>query len=150
MASLSRLRAGLALLLLATLAIAALISGARSFALWRANAAAVHRSGDDLTHWADRLADLEGALPKEGVVGYLSERDIPGLKYNATDQSEELAMTQYVLAPRIIEEGAEREIVIGNFGGLGADEVQAAVAPLKLKLQHSYGLGIYLFRKVKQ
>jgi hypothetical protein len=149
MKSLSRPRAVLALLLLLGLAVAALLSGLTSYRQWHRQTALVHQNGDDLTHWAERLAALQAYLPPAGIIGYISERDLDGVPYSATDQSEELAMSQYVLAPRILEEGAAREIVIANVGGMGSDEIQARVKPLGLKLQHEFGLGIYLFRKVQ-
>jgi hypothetical protein len=150
MKSLPRLRAFLALLLLLGLSIAALLSGFNSFRQWRQQTAAVRQKGDDLTHWAERLSALQDYLPPEGVIGYISERDLEGVPYNATDQGEEMAMSQYVLAPRILEEGAAREIVIANVGGMGVDEIQTRVKPLGLALQHEFGLGIYLFRKVEK
>ena len=140
----NKLRAALALLLLAILTVAGLGSGARQVFSLRRQAAAVHQSGDDLTHWSERLAPLIPYLPDRGVIGYISERDIPGMAYNATDQGEEFAMSQYVLAPRILEEGTKHELIFANIGGLSPDEVPAAVAPLGLRLERAFSFGIYL------
>ena len=143
----NKLRAALALLLLAILAATVLVSGARQLPVLRRQAAAVHQNGDDLTHWADRLAPLIPYLPERGVIGYISERDIPGMAFNATDQGEEFAMSQYVLAPRILEEGTKRELIFANIGGLSPGEVPAAVAPLGLRLERSFSFGIYLLKQ---
>jgi len=142
-----KLRAGAALLLLAGLAAAALIASALQAPRLREQAVAIQRSGDDLALWAERLAPLIPYLPERGVLGYISERDIPGLAYSATDQGEELAMSQFLLAPRILEQGARRELVLANLGGLSPQEAEQAAAPLGLQLERAFDYGIYLFRR---
>lgn len=143
----NKVRAVLALLLLAGLAAAVFISNGVQLPRFRQQAQAVQQNGDDLTHWAERLAPVLPYLPATGVIGYISERDIPGLTFNATDQGEEFAMSQYVLAPRILEEGGGRALVVGNFGGLSPDEIPVVVAPLGLELERAFSYGIYLFRR---
>lgn len=145
----NKVRAALALLLLITMTAAVFSSSVVQMLRYRQQAQAVQQNGDDLTHWAERLAPLIPYLPESGVFGYISERDIPGLKFNATDQGEEFAMTQYVLAPRILEQGLTRELVVGNLGGLSPDEASAAAAPLGLRLERDFGYGIYLFRRAE-
>ena len=143
----SKLRAALALLLLAVLAAASLYAAARQAPLLRNQAAQVRLNGDDLTHWGERLSTLLPYLPQTGQVGYLSEQDFPGLDFNPIDQNEEMAMSQYVLAPRILAHGHDLPYVIGNIAPLSPEQVQAAVALLGLRVERSFGLGIYLFRQ---
>lgn len=145
-----KLRAGLALIFLLILSAASLSAGARQAMLLRQQSLKVHQNGDDLTHWANRLAPLIPYLPENGPVGYISEQDIPGLDYSATDQGEEMAMSQYMLAPRILIQGPDQPLVIGNIANLSPDQIPAAVAPLGLKLDHTFSYGIYLLRRVQR
>jgi hypothetical protein len=145
-----KLRARLALIFLVVLSAASLFSGARQAVVLRQQSILVHQNGDDLTHWAERLAPLLPYLPSSGPIGYISEQDIPGLDYSATDQGEEMAMSQYVLAPRILVQGADHPLVIGNIANLSPDQISAVVAPLGLKLEHTFSYGIYLFRRVQK
>ncbi len=143
----TKLRAGAALVLALGLALGALVSAGRQVALLRQQSRDVHLAGDDLTQWGNRLEPLLPYLPASGEVGYISEQDIPGLSYSATDVNEEMAMSQYALAPRILVQGAAQPLVIGNIASLDPAEVEAAAGRLGLKLERSFGLGIYLFRR---
>jgi hypothetical protein len=143
-----KLRAGLALILLALLSVASLGAGARKALFFHQRSIIIHQTGDDLTNWAKRLEPLIPYLPQDGPIGYISERDIPGLDYNATDQAEEMAMSQYILAPRILVQGPDHTQVIGNIINLSPDQIPAAVAPLGLEVDRTFSDGIYLFRRV--
>jgi hypothetical protein len=142
-----KLRAGLALIFLTVLSVASLGAGVRQALLLRQLSNKIHQTGDDLTNWADRLDPLIPYLPQDGLVGYISERDIPGLDYSATDQAEEMAMSQYVLAPRILVQGPDQPLVIGNIVNLNPDQIPTAVTPMSLELDRTFNYGIYLFRR---
>ncbi len=105
------------------------------------NPAAIDQDGR--SRWEDRLQRLRNDLPKYGVVGYVSEQDIPGAPFMPIDTNEEFGLTQYFLAPLIVEHGTGYKYVIGNFGDPDYDyQVEKT---LGLKQLMSYGMGIFLF-----
>jgi hypothetical protein len=70
---------------------------------------------DPVADWEKRFAPLVQQLPfKRGVVGYISDSDIPGFTYNAANDEGEYVLAQYVLAPIIIVRGTNQEWNIGN------------------------------------
>ena len=144
----NKLRGILALVLLAILVSVAVIASAGQLLRLAQQAQAAKQNSDDLTHWGERLAPLIPYLPDTGELGYISERNIPGVGFSATDLGEEFAMSQYVLAPRILVEGTDHALVVGNIGSIPPDEIPAAVAPLGLKLERVFSYGIYLFKRV--
>ncbi len=94
--------------------------------------------------WEERLQRLRNDLPKQGTVGYISEQDIPGAPFDPIDTNEEYALTQYFLAPLIVQRGTDYEYVIGNFGSPDYDyQVEKT---LGVEQAASYGMGIFLFR----
>ncbi len=99
---------------------------------------------DAATGWEKRLSALKDALPERGVIGYVSEQDYPGVPFNIVDQDEEFVLTQYSLAPLILDRGSTRhELVIGNFS---AEYDYQFEKELGLRLVSDYGMGIYLFQ----
>lgn len=99
---------------------------------------------DARTLWEQRLEELRDDLPKDGLVGYVSEQDIPGAPFDPIDTNEEYALTQYFLAPLILQRGAGYEYVIGNFGSPDYD--YRVEENLGIELVASYGMGIYLYK----
>jgi hypothetical protein len=101
---------------------------------------------DPASAWEDRLRLLRDDLPPDGPIGYISEENIPGLTFSAVDSDEEFALTQYVLAPRVLVRGAVLDYTIGNITlpESGAPDLKAA---LNVQESTSYGMGIYLFRR---
>lgn len=97
--------------------------------------------------WGRRVQGLLADLPPGGVIGYISEKDLPGAATDPGDSLEEMLLTQYYLAPRILVPGAEREWVIANFGQTPVD-LDDIERRLGLRLVHSYEYGIYLFQRV--
>jgi hypothetical protein len=102
---------------------------------------------DSVTIWQERMSRLIPALPPSGVIGYLSERDFPGLGFDEGDQDEEFAMTQFTIAPRILEQGAGRQFVIVNMARTPAAKVRSLASGLGLRYDSEVGNGIYLFRR---
>jgi len=86
----------------------------RSFAAQRWNP-------DDLldnsvANWEKRLKPIPSLIPKTTTtLGYLADWNIPGVEYNLTDQDTEYVLTQYALAPLIVQPGLDHEWIIGNF-----------------------------------
>ena len=104
---------------------------------------------DGAAVWASRLNPLVSQLPPQGNIGYISERDIPGQAFDAGDQDEEFAMTQYVIAPRIlIQNRLDSPVMIVNLPYLSEPQVQELLQAHGYKPHNSFGNGIYLFQKV--
>jgi len=98
---------------------------------------------DAASMWEERLALLKADLPKEGVIGYVSEMDYPGVPFGAGDQDEEFALSQYTLAPLILDRGnTHHELVVGNFSEVYDYQFEK---DLGLRLIFDYGYGIFLF-----
>ncbi len=106
------------------------------------NPAEIGRDGRSL--WEQRLEELRSDLPKQGMVGYVSEQNIPGAPYDPVDSNEEYALTQYFLAPLIVQRGTQYEYVIGNFGNPEYD--YKVEETLGIEQIASYGMGIYLYK----
>jgi len=98
------------------------------------------------SEWEPRVADLRAAIPAGAVVGYLSEKDLPESQFNPGDQLEEMLLTQYYLAPRILVPGADAPLVIGNFGREKVDP-GVLVDQYGLRIQMDLGGGIYLLER---
>jgi hypothetical protein len=103
-------------------------------------------SKDPVSDWEDRLRVLRDDLPPSGEIGYVSEENVPGLTWDATDADEEFAMTQYFLAPRVLVRGKVLAVTIGNIN-LPEDYSGDLKAVLGVQDTTSYGMGIYLFRR---
>jgi hypothetical protein len=70
---------------------------------------------DPVADWEKRFAPLIAQLPfKSGVVGYISDSNIPGAAFNPANDEGEYVLTQYALAPIIIVRGTGQEWNIGN------------------------------------
>jgi len=70
----------------------------------------MENGSEALASWERRFEEAREIIPiKRGVIGYLGEWDIPGTKYDAADQTAEYLLTQYTLAPLILERGANAE-----------------------------------------
>jgi hypothetical protein len=96
---------------------------------------------DPVADWEKRFAPLKDHLPfKRGLVGYISDSNIPGYTYNAANDEGEYVLAQYVLAPIIIVRGTGQEWNIGNLDKPAYDiwsksnQGQFEVIPLKDKL----------------
>jgi hypothetical protein len=79
-------------------------------------AAALHliigldRGAVALANWEARLEPARRNLPVErGVIGYVTEWDVPGMSYDARDLESEYLLAQYALAPLILVKGPQAE-----------------------------------------
>ncbi len=78
-----------------------------------------------------RFADLKHALPQRGIVGYIGDSDGPADYY----------LTQYALAPLVVDLSSNHSLVVGNFSGS-----QPPPRPLDhLQLVKDFGNGVLLF-----
>ncbi len=80
-----------------------------------------------------RFSALKAALPERGVVGYIGEPGTPALA--------DYYLTQYALAPLVIDHSSNHALVVGNFPAS-----PALSAPLDdLHLVKDFGDGVLLF-----
>lgn len=130
------------LVLLATLAI---YSSFQSYQT--ASAAARDLSGDDMvTAWDRRLRKVRLILPESGVIGYVADWDIPGYPYGSSDQEVEFVLTQYTVAPVVLERGADHKLVLGNFNDNGdTTKIEKVQEQMGIKLLKAYSNEIFLF-----
>jgi hypothetical protein len=130
----SRTRAGLALVLLYALA---------SSAAWiRLAATAPARAGsDEISSYERRF------LPPHGVVGYVGDPDPEGAtpaQRNATSllHFKRYLLAQYALAPVVLIESTEPELVVGNF-----DPGSRPSLPRGFQIERDFGNGLVLLRR---
>jgi hypothetical protein len=136
----------IALFLLAVMLVISVVSSFNEFSQMRQFMG--EPKPDGITVWKDRMVRVVRALPAEGVIGYLSERDFDGLGFNPIDQDEEFAITQYWLSPRILVEGDDQPVAVVNLADFSISEVQQLLAGKNLRLDDEFGFGLYLARKV--
>ena len=87
----------------------------------------------------DRFRELREALPAEGPVGYISDDTTPKDGYIGTKS---YYLTQFAVAPIVVEAGATRDFVIGNFLKFDPHQV-----PRDLVIVRDFGNGLIVFRK---
>jgi hypothetical protein len=74
------------------------------------------QSIDSVSKWEKRVKGILGQVPSNITeFGYAADWDIPNSGYNLIDQDNEYTLTQYALAPRIVQPGLDHEWIIGNF-----------------------------------
>jgi hypothetical protein len=91
-----------------------------------------HLSQDDISKRSDqRFAAVKTRLPATGVVGYIGESD--------NSSTPDYYLTQYALAPLVVDRSTHHAIVIGNFPLSRPSDL----AP-NLRLVEDFGSGILL------
>lgn len=92
--------------------------------------------GQDLaTYYQARFKPLRPLLPRHGIVGYVSD---------GPDATREYYLTQYALAPLVLDRTAARSVVVGNF--FDPRHAPAIAARWKLVLLRDLGEGVMLYR----
>ncbi len=130
-----RSRWGVGLLVLTVLIVMADFS-------WRKSELWTNLGAADLAGEAERRLDgLKEYLPSRGEVGYLTDCEPGGELFGR------FIVTQYVIAPAILVEGAGPDLVIGDFKG--RVDVAALCRANGLELVRDFGGGVMLFRRVK-
>ena len=99
------------------------------------------RSIDDLASQIPNRSDrrfvaLKTALPRHGTVGYVGESGAP------VDVLGNYYLTQYALAPMIVENSSNHPLVVGNF-----PRSQPSHVPDNLTLIRDFGNGVFLFAR---
>jgi len=92
-----------------------------------------HITPDDVSKKSDqRFAAAKTRLPASGVIGYLGESGNPS--------TPDYYLTQYALAPLVVDRSTHHAIVIGNF-----PLAQPYDLPPNLRLVEDFGSGVLLF-----
>src|SRR5215216_1845048 len=74
------------------------------------------QSIDPVTKWEKRVLPALDHVPNSVIeFGYVADWDLPNSDYDVVDQDNEYTLTQYALAPRIVQPGLDHEWIIGNF-----------------------------------
>jgi hypothetical protein len=94
---------------------------------------------DDTVVMENRLREIRNALPAEGHVGYISDDILPNAGYVGTKR---YYLTQYAVAPIVVEIGTTRDLIIGNFKKSDQHQV-----PENLVVVRDFGGGLALLRK---
>ena len=104
------------------------------------------KADDSVTKWEKRILPVLDQVPGDvSVFGYVADWDIPEAGYNLVDQDQEFVLTQYVLAPRILQRGLDHEWIIGNF--ISADFSEWLDQNLSSYELTKFGFGIYLIHR---
>lgn len=96
--------------------------------------------------WEKRIQPVRNHLPKDiNLVGYAADWDIPDSEFNPIDQDAEYVLTQYALAPIMVQPGLEQEWIIGNFLHPGFEAwLDQSLPSYEIK---NLGFGIYLIHR---
>jgi hypothetical protein len=104
-------------------------------------------SGQDAVSLYDkRFDELRKDLPKDARIGYITDLPPQNILTLANPSAiQALYMAQYSLAPVIVDIGAARTLVVGNF--FIPRDLTYEISDHKLSLIKDYGNGVFLFRK---
>ena len=92
-----------------------------------------HINSDDISKHSDlRFAALKARLPTSGVIGYIGE---PG-----DSAIPDYYLTQYALAPLVVESSPNHSLVIGNFPSSRVSVIPPGLTPVE-----DFGNGVILF-----
>ncbi len=72
-------------------------------------------NNDPVTEWEVRFQPVKKLLPfQRGVVGYITNSDVPGASYDVNNEDGEYTLTQYTMAPIILVRGDNEEWTIAS------------------------------------
>jgi hypothetical protein len=101
---------------------------------------------DAVADWVERFDPIKARLPfQRGVVGYISDAEVAGVNFNEADELGEYVLSQYALAPIIIERGTAREWCIANLSRQAYESWSKANSGV-FELEWSGG-GLYLLHR---
>ena len=109
---------------------------------------ATARTGpDQISAYEHRFDRLRRVLPSRGVVGYLGHPQLTGSSSTEAKAASLLhfrryLLAQYSLAPLLLIEGTDPEVVVGNF-----DPEAIYPAPDGFRVAGDFGDGVVLFRR---
>jgi hypothetical protein len=103
---------------------------------------------DPAAAWDARMGPVAAALPADvGVVGYLDGADLDPSMSEA--EQAEFYLTQYSLAPVVVQTAADQDWIVGNFGSALASSRIRSALDQKLGTYdiQAFGFGIYLIHR---
>ncbi len=100
-------------------------------------------TADRMSRSEARYQALRLALPDTGVVGYVSDELEDG-SFTSMAALQDFFLTQYSLAPVIVQPGARHALVVGNFSD------SPRTLPGQLTLLWDFGDGVLLFQAAKR
>jgi hypothetical protein len=129
------------------LALGAIVLGAWHFVEYASQWNPQFISNDMVSSWDKRLAGVRTDLPADvKAVGYVGDWDImPASDYIYANEETEFVLTQYALAPVIVDRGDKDQWVILNLTPK-AYAVWIKTQPQNIKIT-DYGLRIFLVHK---
>ncbi len=72
-------------------------------------------NSDPVSEWELRFQPLKKLLPfKRGVVGYITNSDVPGASFDPNNEQGEYTLTQYSMAPIILVRGDNEQWTIAE------------------------------------
>jgi hypothetical protein len=84
---------------------------------------AEYNAGEAVAEWEGRFERLKKILPlTRGVVGYVSDSGVTGTNYFDPNDQIEYTLTQYTMAPIIINKGGNFEWTIGVLSKSGYED----------------------------
>ena len=99
---------------------------------------------EGMARYEKRYAEARKLLPRSGVIGYLSDPpDTGGVTEGLYERRYHAA--EYILAPLIIADSAEPELILGNF--FVPHAMEKALAEHKLVVLHDFRNGLFILRK---
>jgi hypothetical protein len=101
---------------------------------------------DSVAKWEKRVTPILKHVPSNVTeFGYVADWDLPNSGYNIIDQDNEYTLTQYALAPRVVQPGLDHEWIIGNFTQEGfRNWLDQNLTSYQIA---SMGFGIYLIHR---
>jgi hypothetical protein len=104
------------------------------------------QSIDPVTKWEKRVLPVLDHIPNNiTALGYVADWDLPNSDYDVVDQDNEYTLTQYALAPRIVQPGVDHEWIIGNFTQPGFQEwLDQNLSAYEIS---EIGFGIYIIHR---
>jgi len=99
---------------------------------------------EGMARYEQRFAEARKVLPHSGVIGYLSDPPETGGVTQALYERRYYS-AQYHLAPLVIANSTEPELILGNFFFTGG--AQKAMAGRKFVVLHDFRNGVFILRK---
>ena len=97
---------------------------------------------DHITRYERRYRELKLALPRRGVIGYVS-----GAGPFGTEEFRRYLLTEYALAPLVVINDTTPDLIVGNFH---PDSVPAGPPSPGLQLVRDFGDGVWLLRRTSR
>jgi hypothetical protein len=95
--------------------------------------------GFDAVQYEGRFSDISNDLPKDSVIGYLTDADP-----NLASTSAEYYLAEYALAPVVVANNVDQKLVMANVHTPQPPEFYRSRG---LELVRDYGNGVLLLRK---